>query len=115
MANRRRGEISASLDGRDWTLCLTLGALAELEDTFGSDDVTALAERFSQGKFKSRDMIRILGAGLRGAGHTLTDAEVQDMQIEGGAVGFAMLVTELLNITFNTNDDSQPQVDDAAA
>ena len=31
MANRYRGEVTAVLDGRQWTLCLTLGALAELD------------------------------------------------------------------------------------
>jgi hypothetical protein len=30
-ANPRRGEIAAIIAGRDCTLCLTLGALAELE------------------------------------------------------------------------------------
>ena len=33
-ANRRRGEIAATLDGRERRLCLTLGALAELEMAF---------------------------------------------------------------------------------
>ena len=27
--NRRRGEVAAELDGQDYRLCLTLGALAE--------------------------------------------------------------------------------------
>lgn len=31
MANRHRGEIEAELGGKKRTLCLTLGALAELE------------------------------------------------------------------------------------
>ena len=42
MANRHRGEI-AVLDGRERTLCLTLGALAELEASFGAEDLVALA------------------------------------------------------------------------
>ncbi len=45
MANRHRGEIEAILDGAH-TLCLTLGALAELEHAFGDEDMLALAERF---------------------------------------------------------------------
>jgi hypothetical protein len=39
MANRHRGEIEAVLDGRPRTLCLTLGALAELEAAFGAQDL----------------------------------------------------------------------------
>ena len=31
MANAHRGEIEATLGGKPYTLCLTLGALAELE------------------------------------------------------------------------------------
>jgi uncharacterized phage protein (TIGR02216 family) len=38
MVNRHRGEIEAMLDGRSYRLCLTLGALAELEYAFGEDD-----------------------------------------------------------------------------
>ena len=68
MANPHRGEIEAELDGRRFTLCLTLGALAELEGALGERDLLALAERFEKGRIASRDAIRIIGAGLRGAG-----------------------------------------------
>ncbi len=48
MANARRGEIEAYLDGKTWKLCLTLGALAELEAAFGDEDMLALAQRFEK-------------------------------------------------------------------
>lgn len=41
-ANRRRGEIAAELDGKTMRLCLTLGALAELEAAYAADDLGAL-------------------------------------------------------------------------
>ena len=104
MVNRHRGEIAAKLDGRDWVLCLTLGALAELESAFDAEDVSALTQRFSTGKLAAADMIRIIGAGLRGAGHTLEDDEVKEMQAEGGAVGFARIVSDLLSATFGSDD-----------
>lgn len=100
MANRHRGEIPARLDGRDYTLCLTLGALAELEAAFEAQDLMALTERFGSGRLKAADMRRIIGAGLRGAGFTFTDEEVAEMQADGGAVGYARLVSELLTVTF---------------
>jgi hypothetical protein len=65
MANARRGEIDAVLDGRHYVLCLTLGALAELEQAFGATDLASLADRFSAGRLSARDLIRIVGAGLR--------------------------------------------------
>ena len=38
MANRHRGEIEAELGGQRYTLCLTLGALAEIEHAYGGAD-----------------------------------------------------------------------------
>ena len=38
MANAHRGEIEAELSGRTYVLCLTLGALAELEHAFKFND-----------------------------------------------------------------------------
>jgi hypothetical protein len=99
-ANRRRGEICAELDGRPFRLCLTLGALAELEAAYAADDLGALVERFSSGRLSARDMIRIVGAGLRGAGQDISDEDVAAMGCEGGATGFASTVADLLSVTF---------------
>ena len=100
ITNRHRGEVSARLDGKDYCLCLTLGALAELESSFAIDDIATLAERFSSGRLSSLDMLKIIGAGLRGGGHTLCNDEVSQMRADGGATGFAGTVAELLTATF---------------
>jgi hypothetical protein len=100
MANRHRGEIEAELGGKRYTLVLTLGALAELESAFGADDLVALAERFEKGRMSARDAIRILGAGLRGAGNEVSDEEAAQLAAEGGAAGYVRIVSELLSATF---------------
>lgn len=100
MINRRRGEIGARLDGKDYRLCLTLGALAELESAFETQDINALIERFSTGRLSAADMVAVIGAGLRGGGHELNDEQVRMMRSEEGAVGFAQVVAELLAVTF---------------
>ncbi len=99
-ANRRRGEVAAVLDGKSRRLCLTLGALAELEATYAADDLGALVERFSRGRLSALDMIRIIGAGLRGGGAEVTDEMVGAMACDGGAAGFATIVSDLLTTTF---------------
>ncbi len=99
-ANRRRGEVSGTIGGQERRLCLTLGALAELEDAFSVDDLGALAQRFSAGSLSARDLTRIIGAGLRGAGATIDDEEVARMEVEGGAAGAARLAAELLSAAF---------------
>ncbi|PTW57654.1 tail tube GTA-gp10-like protein [Breoghania corrubedonensis] len=104
MVNRHRGEIEAMLDGRRWTLCLTLGALAELEDAFSVADMGALAERFAEGRLCARDAVRIIAAGLRGAGNMVEDEQVAAMTAAGGAPGFAAIVGDLLRATFGGAD-----------
>lgn len=84
MVNRHRGEIEATLDGKSYRLCLTLGSLAELEHAFGEDDMLAVAERFEAGRIAARDAIRMIGAGLRGAGYDIGDEAVAATHAEGG-------------------------------
>lgn len=108
MANKHRGEIDAGLDGKRFRLCLTLGALAELEAAFGDTDMLALAQRFGSGRIRSVEAIRIIGAGLRGAGYDIDDAVVATMQAEGGAAGFVSIVARLLAATFGSEAGSLP-------
>jgi len=100
MVNRHRGEIEAQLDGKSYRLCLTLGALAELEHAFGEDDMLAVAERFEAGRIAANDAIRMIGAGLRGAGYDIDDNAVAGMRSECGAAGFVDIVARLLAATF---------------
>jgi len=104
MANRRRGEIEAVVDGEPVTLCLTLGALAELEAAFAVDDLVALAERFTAGRLSARDLLRIFACALRGGGRQVGDAEVAAMRIDGGLAGLARIVADLLEVTFGAAD-----------
>jgi hypothetical protein len=101
MPNKHRGEIAAELGGRQRTLVLTLGALAELESAFGAHDLVALAERFGSGRPSARDLVRIIGAGLRGAGEAVSDDEVAVMTVEGGVAGFVRIAAELIAATFD--------------
>ena len=104
MPNHHRGEIDGILDGTPYSLCLTLGALAELEAAFGDENMLALAQRFEGGRLSARDCVRIIGAGLRGAGHDIPDAAVSRMQADGGVSGFVDIVARLLTITFGGKD-----------
>jgi hypothetical protein len=115
MTNRHRGEIAAVLDGRPRTLCLTLGALAELEAAFGAEDLVALAARFESGRLSARDLTRIIGCGLRGGGETVTDEEVGAMRAEGGAAGFARIAAGVLTATFAAPADAQTTEADGGA
>lgn len=108
-ANRRRGEVEAVIGGERRILCLTLGGLAELETAFGAESLNDLAARFSTGRLKAGDMIRIIGAGLRGGGNRLSDEDVAELEIEGGLTAAARIVAELLLSAFAAPEADGPQ------
>lgn len=108
MANRRRGEVEAVVDGEPVVLCLTLGALAELEAAFGAEDLSALAGRFAGGRLAARDLLRIFACGLAGGGRRSSEAEVAAMRIDGGLAGLVRVVADLLEATFGTTPDGGP-------
>ena len=95
---------SSTIGGTCYTLCLTLGSLAELEDAFGVDDLSALAGRFASGRLSARDLTRLLGAGLRGGGHALGDDEVAALPVSGSLPEIADAVARLLAATFDEPD-----------
>ena len=100
MANPQRGEIDAVIGGERMVLCLTLGALAELEARLQAGDLVGLSERFASGRISARDLTAILGAGLRGAGNAVSDDDLARMSVEGGLKGAAEIAVRLLKATF---------------
>jgi hypothetical protein len=106
-ANPHRGEIEAELDGRTYRLCLTLGALAELEQRLGAPDLLALAERFEKGRIAAGDAICVIGAGLRGGGNDIADETVARMCADAGATGFVSIVARLLSATFGGGEGAR--------
>lgn len=88
-ANGLRGEVIAMLGGLPRRLCLTLGALAELETAFDVPGWDALAERLRHPS--ARDICLILAALLRAAGEGDLDVHHFHLHdaIEAVAAAFA--------------------------
>lgn len=100
MANPHAGEVALTLDGRRHVAKLTLGALAELEDTLGDDTLADLVGRFESGRFSSRDTLALVVAGLRGGGWDGTAADLLSVEIEGGPLAAAEAAGRLLARAF---------------
>ena len=107
-ANGRRGEVEALIDGERRILCLTLGALAELETALGLDNVAEIAARFSEGRIDAKALIALIGAGLRGGGNTMSDDDVRDCFVEGGVAGAMKLSIALLTSAFDPHGAGPP-------
>lgn len=100
MANPWAGEVALVIDGQRHVLKLTLGALAELEAWLETGTLVDLVERFESGRFASRDVLRLIVAGLRGGGWRGQASDLITAEIEGGPMGAARAAAELLARAF---------------
>ena len=66
--NPARGEVALTIGGRAHSLCLTLGALAEIEAIEADTSLT-----------RGGRLVAILRALLRGGGHELTNDELSEL------------------------------------
>jgi hypothetical protein len=86
--NRARGEAALDIDGAPHRLCLTLGALAELEAAFDVEGFAALGERFAA--MSASDMLTVLAALSAGGGAPKTSAELAAAAIDPRAAAAAI-------------------------
>lgn len=78
--NGARGEAVAMLAGAERRLCLTLGALAEIETALGLESIGALAERMRA--LSGRDLLVVLAALLRGGGERALAADLDRAAVD---------------------------------
>lgn len=78
--NRARGEASVRLAGAEWRVCLTLGALAEIETALGVEGLDGLAERMRT--LSARDLTAVLTALLRGGGEAAMASGLAEAAID---------------------------------
>ncbi|MGL4494870.1 MAG: gene transfer agent family protein [Beijerinckiaceae bacterium] len=104
MANARRGEIDVSIAGQRLRLCLTLGALAEIETALGAAGLQALGQRLTQGDLAARDLIAIIGAAARGGGETVSETDIAQWTCADAIEDMAAAVTRLFAAAFLRGD-----------
>lgn len=73
--NIKRGETEIEVEGRKYTLCLTLGALAEIETALEIDNLGELEARMAKSKIS--DILAILMALLKGGGSEVSEEEIR--------------------------------------
>ena len=84
MTNKVRGEAPLDAGGRQYRLLLTLGALAEIEDGLGLEDLNGAAARLKAPR--AADLAIVAAALLRGGGHDMCPAEVLRLECDLGAL-----------------------------
>jgi hypothetical protein len=113
MGNRHRGDVDFRIDGRRYTLRLTLGALARLEGAYAAADLAALGRRLAGGALAAGDVLRLLAAGLEGGGarepeRLAAGLPASDLPLAAEAVG------EMLSLAFGEEEPVRPPRPQAA-
>ncbi len=86
--NKARGEVLLAIDGRPHRLCLTLGALAELETAFDVVSMPELALRMSA--LSATDILIVLAALTAGGGEPLSASDLARAAVEPRAAAIAI-------------------------
>lgn len=86
--NRARGEVLLAIGERDVRLCLTLGALAELEGAFDVISLSELAERLAH--LTAADLIVVLSALATGGGEPMDTTVLLAARIDPKAAAIAV-------------------------
>lgn len=108
MVNPWAGEVSLTIDGEARVLKLTLGALAELEDALESGTLIDVVARFEGGTVRTRDVLALIVAGLRGGGWKGRAADLMQAEIVGGPVEAARVAALLLARAFTVPGNAGP-------
>jgi len=88
MPNHIRGEAELCAGGRSYRLLLTLGALAEIEDGLGLENLSEVSTRLKT--VRAADLAIVAAALLRGGGHDLSPADVLRLPCDLGALVHAV-------------------------
>lgn len=86
--NKARGEVLLDVDDCQVRLCLTLGALAELEAAFDVASLAELGERLTH--LTAADLITVLAALARGGGEAMSLAQLSEADIDPRAAASAI-------------------------
>ncbi|MCA8900286.1 MAG: gene transfer agent family protein [Hyphomonas sp.] len=86
--NAARGETGLWIDGAERRLCLTLGALAEIEAAFGCARMEELEVRLRA--LSAADLVLVLAALLRGGGEVEAAAKIGTAEVSPGAAARAV-------------------------
>ena len=106
MSNPWTGEVTLAIDGTPRVMKLTLGALAELEQSLAVGSLVDLVQRFENGVFSAGDVLALIGAGLMGGGHEMSASDLAKAEIEGGVMMAARAAAQLLARAFMTPDET---------
>ena len=100
MANTLRNEIDLKLGSKNFKLRASFNAICEIEDHFDKSLAEITINDLGNGKMKAAGLKAIILAGIRGAGSTATEEEVEEGIVETGIVETTNSLVSFLSQAF---------------
>lgn len=97
LCNAARGEVPLEIDGRARRLCVTLGALAELEAAFDVASLAELGERLS--RLTAAELLVVVSALTAGGGEAMSARDLAAARIDAKAA--AKAVADAFRVAFD--------------
>jgi len=95
--NAARGEVGLDVSGEIYPICLTLGALAEIETGLGCDTLSELDVRMRN--LSAADLVLVLRALLRGGGQAELSETLCETQLKPSIAAAAVAEAFQLGLT----------------
>lgn len=105
-ANRHRGEVVFYGGGRPYVLCLTLGAVAELEAAFGLAHLGDLEAMLEERDLNAQDFMIILAIAIRGGGRHGENMDIANFSAPQDYAHAARAVEALFALCLRQAEDS---------
>lgn len=108
MANRQNGEVSVEIDGKQYTLAMTINAMVALEDMFSTPTQSVTFQQVSEKADAGsiRHLRAILWAVLQRYHSDVTIEQVSDLVQEAGGIAvFTVKLLEMAKATMPAPED----------
>lgn len=96
IANSNRGEVIIKLDNKPFKLCLTLGALAQIENAFCLEDFSKLENKFQN--LDANDLIILVSILLEGGQNPVELEFLKNAKVNLNEITKAILTCFTLNL-----------------
>ncbi len=111
MSNKVRGYSDVKIGAETFTVCLGLGALAEIENEFNVESFEEALNFGENGKISAKRLLKFMRGLLKGNGIDLTTAREKELSA-WTPQEFMEMITELLQSSgFSVQEDTQPKAE----
>jgi len=102
--NKYRNELEIELAGEKYTARLSIDGIVRIEEKLGRS-IIELAQRLSETRMTTSELIAVLYQGLKGGGNNITEKEVMQLVSTTGLVSAMAVAGEVVVASLGVDDE----------